>query len=79
MIGTMSASTQTQYQRIEGYCKKIWGPFDFDIDTETDDHEYYMCVVKRDHGSSFGPPLTLTTVCRGQNAAWHELERMLYL
>jgi hypothetical protein len=52
---------------------------DFIIEYETDDYEYYSYFVKEDRGLSFGPPLTMTTLCRGQKEALHELERMLYL
>jgi hypothetical protein len=46
---------------------------------ETDDYLNYMCHVKEDFGSSFGPPLTITSVCRSSEAAWAELDRMLGL
>jgi len=79
MTNAMSTPTSTQYDRVEGYCKKIWGPMDFIIEYETDDYEYYAYLVKEDRGLSFGPPLTMTTLCEGQNEALHELERKLYL
>jgi hypothetical protein len=67
-------------KRIEDYCKIIWGSHcDYDIDIETDDWENYSCIVKRDFGLSFGPPLTITSLCYGSEAAWAELERMLGL
>lgn len=78
----MSTSTakQMQYQRIEAYCKTIWGANKtFDITIESDDYYYYACYVREDQGLDFGPFLTATTTCKGQNAAWHELERMLHL
>jgi hypothetical protein len=35
--------------------------------------------VKKDFGNSFGPPLTMTSLCRSREAAWAELGRMLEL
>ncbi|KAF2793565.1 hypothetical protein K505DRAFT_375244 [Melanomma pulvis-pyrius CBS 109.77] len=78
----MSSETEerTQGQRIQEYCKKIWGADkDFDLDIETDDYENYLCLVREDRGLSFGPVLTMTSLCYGPKEAWHELERMLYL
>lgn len=70
----------TRYQRIEANCKKIWGAHKyFDIDIETDDYEYYLCVVKEDHGLSFSPPMTMITLFYGGDRALDELDRMLRL
>lgn len=66
-----------QGRRIEDYCKIIWGNGDYDLDIETDDWVDYCCHVKKDFGTSFGPPLTMTGLCRSENGAWNELERML--
>jgi hypothetical protein len=67
-------------QRIEENCKIIWGnDCDYDIDLETDDWVEYACVVKKDFGLSFGPPLTLTSLCPSSEAAFSELDRMLEL
>ncbi|KAI7977207.1 hypothetical protein EIK77_005412 [Talaromyces pinophilus] len=66
-----------QWQRIQTYCQTIWGPGDYDIDVETDDWISYYAVVKRDYGTSFGSPLTITGICRSQDHAWRELDRML--
>lgn len=83
-INSMSAKIETQGQlqgkRIEANCKTIWGSHkDFDFDMETDDWEHYCCVVKEDRGLSFGPPLTMTSLCHGSERAWNELDRMLCL
>ena len=69
-----------QVKRIEANCKIIWGnECEYDLDIETDDYVNYTCHVKRDFGTSFGPPLTITSVCRSSEAAWAELDRMLKL
>lgn len=67
-------------QRIEENCKIIWGSdCEYDLDIETDDYEHYACLVKKDFGHSFGPPLTITSCCDSDEAAWEELDRMLRL
>ena len=68
-----------QSQRIQASCVTIWGSGDYDIDVETDDWESYYAVVKKDFGSSFGPPLTITGICQSENHVWSELDRMLGL
>ncbi|CAO2650138.1 Nn.00g014300.m01.CDS01 [Neocucurbitaria sp. VM-36] len=69
-----------QGQRIEANCKKIWGADKtYDLTIETDDYEHYMCHVKVDYGTSYGPPLTMTSLCNGPDRAWNELDRMLRL
>lgn len=70
----------TQCQRIEANCKTIWGnDCEYDLDIETDDYVNYRCLVKKDFGDSFGPPLTITSLCRSSEAAWAELDKMLEL
>ena len=67
------SSDSPRGQRIQASCKIIWGDHYYDLDLETDDYEYYSVVVKKDFGDSFGPPLTMTPFCHGQEAAWTEL------
>jgi hypothetical protein len=66
-------------QRIENYCTIIWGisTNGFELDVETDDWETYSAMVRKDNGDSFGPPLMMTGICRSQDEACEELERML--
>jgi hypothetical protein len=72
--------SDAQGQRIEANCKIIWGNnCEYDFDIETDDYINYICYVKKDFGYSFGPPLTLTSLCHSSEAAWGELDRMLEL
>ncbi|OHF00792.1 hypothetical protein CORC01_03866 [Colletotrichum orchidophilum] len=67
-------------QRVEANCKIIWGDhFEYDLDCETDDYIHFSYVVKRDFGTSFGPPLTMTGPCGSEEAAFKELDRMLGL
>jgi hypothetical protein len=67
-----------QGKRIHAFCKLIWGEADYDIDLENERCESYWCIVKKDFGDSYGPPLIMTTsVCHTENAAFNELERML--
>ena len=69
-----------QGQRIEANCKIIWGgDSEYDLELETDDYEYYSIVVRKDHGDSFGAPLTMTNLCSSKDRAWAELDRMLGL
>jgi len=69
--------TAAQGQRIQTYCKIIWGKGDYDIDVEIDDWVAYYAVVKRDFGTCVGPPLTMTGPCSSTEQGWNELERML--
>lgn len=69
--------SSNQGQRIQTNCQTIWGPGDYDVDVETDDWTSYYAVVKRDYGTSFGPPLTITGICHSEDHAWRELDRML--
>ena len=41
------------------------------------DCETYCGVVKRDFGTNFGPPLTVTGICYSSKQVWKELDRML--
>jgi alpha-glucuronidase len=71
-------STETQCQRILVNCKKIWGAdMDFDLETETDEYEYYSCHVRHDRGITYGPVLIMSTLCDGKDSAWNEVDRML--
>ena len=62
--------------RIECYCKIIWGRYDYDLELESDG-DCYVYVVRKDFGSSFGDPLTITYTCNSEKRASEELERML--
>jgi hypothetical protein len=73
----LSIMSSTQGQRIQTNCKIIWGDADYDLDLETDDWVAFVCVVKKDLGSHFGPPLTMTGLCNSKEQAWKELDRML--
>jgi hypothetical protein len=64
-------------QRIQTNCKIIWGDADYELDVETDDWVTYTCVVRKDLGLHFGPPLTMTGICNSEEQAWRELDRML--
>ena len=67
-------------QRVEANCKIIWGDdSDYDLEIETDDHSEYAWLVRKDFGTSFGPPLTMTNYYPSVEAAWTELDRMLSL
>lgn len=66
-----------QNERVQASCKIIWGEADYDFDLETDDWVTYAYVVRKDFGSRFGPPLTMTGICNSETHAWEELERML--
>jgi hypothetical protein len=75
----MSSGGVLQGKRIQDLCKALWGNYEYELDIETDDWEVYQCIVRKDFGSSFGPPLTMTGLCNSEDEAWNELERMLGL
>ncbi|EGD95582.1 hypothetical protein TESG_03055 [Trichophyton tonsurans CBS 112818] len=66
-----------QGKRIQTNCEVIWGKCDYDIDLETDDNTMYWAVVRKDFGTSFGPPLFVTSMCNSENHAFAELDRVL--
>ena len=70
-------SSSTQDTKLRTNCKIIWGDAEYDLDIETDDWVTYMCHVKKDFGTYYGPPLTMTGLCNSKEQAWGELERML--
>ena len=70
-------SSTTRGQQIQVYCEIIWGKADYDIDIETDDWVSYVGIVKKDFGTAFGPPLTITGLCKSSEHVWKELDRML--
>lgn len=66
----------TRGQRIEAYCKIIWGAErSYDIEAEQHDDDYYFMVIREDRGTSFGNPLTFTGFIKGSDRAWNELEK----
>jgi hypothetical protein len=72
--------SSVQGQRIQANCKIIWGDdSEYDLDAESDDYINYTCFVRKDYGTSFGPPLTMTGLCYTREGAWAELDRRLKL
>jgi hypothetical protein len=73
------ARGRAQGERIQAYCRIIWGSCDYDLDIQCDYSSYptYYCSVCKDFGDAFGPPLTMTGICSSEEQAWRELERML--
>jgi hypothetical protein len=74
----------TRYSRIEANCKTIWGDKDYDFEVEggcmfAADDTGYQIFVREDRGTSWGPNLTMTFLCKGEETAWNELDRMLQL
>jgi hypothetical protein len=63
-------------QRIQDYCKAIWGDgyYELDVDTEDDDHYGY---IRKELEDSYGPLLLDSGRCRSIDEACNELERML--
>jgi hypothetical protein len=52
---------------------RLFGVFECDLDLETDMRR------EEDFGTSFGPPLTMTSLTSSEEAAWVELDWMLRL
>lgn len=66
--------------RIIANCKTIWGNDSwYDIEFETDDFMDYVCFVRKDLDTEYGPPLTMTRLCESEEAALAELDRILVL
>ncbi|KAJ0419724.1 hypothetical protein BJY00DRAFT_313645 [Aspergillus carlsbadensis] len=64
-------------ERILRNCEIIWGKGSYDLEVEADDWETWWALVRRDYGSSYGGPLTMTGICSSEDDAWAELDRML--
>jgi hypothetical protein len=64
-------------ERIFTNCEIIWGKGTYDLELEADDWETWWALVRRDYGSSYGGPLTMTGICSSEDDAWAELDRML--
>jgi hypothetical protein len=65
-------------KRILANCKKIWGSDSvYDLEQETDDYKYYLCLVRKEYDNCFGSPLIFTTSHNGPDAAWADIDRML--
>lgn len=62
--------SSAQAKRVEINCKIIWGDAEYDLELETDDGVTYSYVVRKDFGTSFGPPLTMTGICNSETYAW---------
>ncbi|KAI0134044.1 hypothetical protein BJ170DRAFT_608355 [Xylariales sp. AK1849] len=71
------AMASVRGKRIQANCRLIWGEGDYDIDVETDDLLHYIAFVKKDFGTSLGPPLTASGLCNSSDQACRELDRML--
>lgn len=69
-------SSEAATRRLRAYTQIIWEDENLILDTETDDCGNYMAYVGKDF-SWISSPLVMTNICRGQGAAWRELERML--
>jgi hypothetical protein len=66
-----------QGQRIQEYCRNIYGAGDYDIEFENVDHWDYYIYVRRDYGTHFGHMLTNSGVCNTEEKAIANLERIL--
>lgn len=67
---------RAQRQRIEVYCKIIWGSDrDFGIEAEGVDDGTYFIFVREDRGTSFGNILLTVGCIKGYARTWNELER----
>jgi hypothetical protein len=73
------AKGKARGERIEAYCKTIWGNDDYDLEIDNEENLYYAWV-RKDHGTHYGPLLTdscLSRPCHSADSACIELERML--
>lgn len=68
----------TQWQRIQAYCKIIWGADrDFDIEEEEVGDGTYFIFVREDRGTSYGNTLITVGCIRGHARVWNGLEKQL--
>ncbi|KAL3455661.1 hypothetical protein BJX64DRAFT_294839 [Aspergillus heterothallicus] len=77
---TTTTSTTTpnpRNERMHRNCEIIWGKCNYELEIEADDWETWWALVRRDYGSSYGGPLTITGICSSEDGAWAELDRVL--
>lgn len=73
---TTLTMASTQWQRVQAYCKTIWGADRiFDIEVEEIDEGSYLIFVREDRGTSFGNILLTMGCIKGYARTWNELER----
>ncbi|KAL2837124.1 hypothetical protein BJY01DRAFT_251639 [Aspergillus pseudoustus] len=72
-----SSHTPTRDERMHTNCEIIWGKGNYELEAEADDWETWWVLVRRDYGSSYGGPLTITEICSSEDSAWAELDRVL--
>lgn len=73
----MSPGSDPQGQRLQEYCKAIWGDQDYyEFDMQTDDHETYDIWIEIVEDGRMRPVTGMLGI-RGQQAAWDKLEREL--
>jgi hypothetical protein len=65
-----------QGERIQGYCKILWGDCYYDIEFETEDDDHYG-FIRKDLGDSYGPLLIKSDRCGSIDKTCDKLERML--
>jgi hypothetical protein len=70
---------QTQYDRIQQFCKLLWGESDYgyDMPIETDDYINYHIYIRKHLGTSLGGVLTGAIARGSAERATNELERKL--
>jgi hypothetical protein len=71
------AKGRAQGQRIQEYCRTVYGAGNYDIEFENADHRDYYVYVRRDNGTHFGHMLTNSGVCNSEEKAIAKLERIL--
>ena len=63
-------------QRIQDYCKAIWGDGYYELDVDTED-DHYCGYIRKEFEDSYGPMLLDSGRCGSIDEACNELERML--
>ena len=63
-------------QRIQDYCKVIWGDGCYDIEVDTED-DYYYGHIRKEFDDHYGPMLLDSGRCDSMDEACDVLERML--
>jgi len=63
-------------ERIQAYCKILWGDCYCDIEFEAEDDDHYA-FIRKDLGDSYGPLLLDSERCGSMDEASAKLERML--
>ncbi|KAF1810840.1 hypothetical protein P152DRAFT_515634 [Eremomyces bilateralis CBS 781.70] len=61
--------------RVYNNCQKVWGPGKYNVNCQVPNRGRCCCVVHKDTGNGYGPPLAHTGWCNSEDQAWGQLDQ----